>query len=79
MPDKKYCIFMIFHFIGTLNLLEGEGFIKSKWEINKSGPAKKNYSITKEGIGELNSWVEFIKDRGKIFKIFLDRFQKLGK
>lgn len=63
----------------TLNLLEGEGFIKSQWEINKSGPAKKNYSITKEGIDELNRWIEFIKDRDNIFKIFLDRFHKLGK
>ncbi|MDD3519696.1 MAG: helix-turn-helix transcriptional regulator [Actinomycetota bacterium] len=61
----------------TLNFLEKEGLIKSQWETSKSGPAKKNYSITDKGDSELAQWVEFIKYRENILKTFLKRFNKI--
>lgn len=63
----------------TLKILEKQGLINSKWEINKTGPAKKNYSITEKGSIELDNWVEFIRQRENILKIFIDRFGKLKK
>ena len=61
----------------TLKLLDSEGFIKSKWETNEAGPAKKIYSITDEGLELLSSWVAKIKERKKIFELFLKRYDKL--
>ena len=63
----------------TLKTLEKQGLIKSQWEINKAGPAKKNYSITEKGSIELNEWAEFIRQRENIFKIFLERCYNLKK
>lgn len=61
----------------TLKLLESEGFIKSKWETETSGPAKKIYSITPEGSEILSGWVAELKKRRKTLDIFLDRYNKL--
>jgi poly-beta-hydroxybutyrate-responsive repressor len=61
----------------TLNLLESEGYIISKWETNEAGPAKKTYSMTPEGIELLNSWAVDIKERKKSLEVFLKRYNKL--
>ena len=37
----------------ALRVLEQDGLIEGKWEIQTSGPARKVYSITENGRGEL--------------------------
>ena len=61
----------------TLKLLDSEGFIKSRWDTDDPGPAKKIYSITDEGLELLSSWVSEIKERKKTFELFLKRYDKL--
>ncbi|MCL4377902.1 MAG: helix-turn-helix transcriptional regulator [Actinobacteria bacterium] len=61
----------------TLKLLDSEGFIKSKWDTDDPGPAKKIYSITDEGSELLSSWVSEIKERKKTFELFLKRYDEL--
>ncbi len=63
----------------TLKLLDSGGFIKSKWETDEPGPAKKIYSITDEGMKLLSSWIKEIKERRKTFELFLKRYNKLKK
>ena len=47
----------------ALKDLEDRGFVVSRWETAGSGPARKVYSITKAGSGELNRqqqvWTSF--------------------
>ncbi len=61
----------------TLRLLETEELIKSKWDTEDIGPAKKIYSITPEGIEMLSSWVINISNRVKIFEVFIERYNNL--
>ncbi|MCL5772301.1 MAG: helix-turn-helix transcriptional regulator [Actinobacteria bacterium] len=61
----------------TLRLLESENLIKSKWETDDIGPAKKIYSITPEGLEMLSSWIADIEKRKNIFENFLQRFKNL--
>jgi poly-beta-hydroxybutyrate-responsive repressor len=61
----------------TLKLLESENLIKSKWETDNVGPAKKIYSITPEGLEMLSSWIADIERRKNIFENFLQRFKNL--
>ena len=61
----------------TLKLLDSEGFIKSKWDTDDPGSAKKIYKITDEGSELLSSWVAEIKERKKTFELFLKRYDKL--
>jgi PadR family transcriptional regulator PadR len=42
----------------ALRLLEQEGFISSRWEVQPSGPARKVYALTAMGQTELNRRVE---------------------
>ena len=62
----------------TLKLLDSEGFIKSKWETDGPGPAKKIYSITNEGLELLSSWVVEIKERKRTFELFLKRYKNIN-
>ncbi|MCX6382969.1 MAG: helix-turn-helix transcriptional regulator [Actinobacteria bacterium] len=61
----------------TLKLLESEELIKSKWNTEEIGPAKKIYSITPEGVEMLSSWVVNIIKRKKIFEVFIERYNNL--
>ena len=42
----------------ALRALEGEGYITGAWEIQPSGPARKVYSLTDQGRGELAKQVQ---------------------
>jgi len=61
----------------TLKLLESEELIKSRWDTEETGPAKKVYSITPEGIEMLSSWTVNIQKRKKIFEVFIERYNNL--
>jgi PadR family transcriptional regulator PadR len=63
----------------TLKLLESEGFIKSKWDTEEAGPAKKIYIITPEGVEMLSTWAANILKRKKIFEVFIERYNNLNK
>ena len=58
----------------TLKILEAEKLIKSKWDTEKIGPAKKIYTITPEGKEMLSIWAVDISKRKKIFEAFIKRY-----
>lgn len=55
----------------TLRNLEKRGFVKSKWDTKGTGPAKRNYEITREGLDLLHSWVKGIEQKKKALEKFL--------
>lgn len=61
----------------TLKLLEAEELIKSRWDTEEIGPAKKIYSIAPEGIEMLSGWSAHIVKRKKIFEVFIERYNNL--
>jgi len=61
----------------TLKLLDSEGFIRSKWDTDDPGPAKKIYRITDEGSELLSSWARELKERKKTLGLFLKRYDEL--
>jgi DNA-binding PadR family transcriptional regulator len=40
----------------TLRTLEENGFVRSKWETENTGPARRVYSLTKPGREHLGEW-----------------------
>lgn len=42
----------------VLHALEGKGFVKSRWETQEVGPARKYYALTAKGRKELDSATE---------------------
>jgi len=60
----------------TLRYLEKEGFVKSKWDTKGTGPAKRNYEITQEGIDLLHGWARGIEQRKDALDKFLGLYKK---
>ncbi len=61
-----------------LNKLEDSKLINSSWEESESGPNKKVYNITRDGIGELKNIISFIEDRKKILENVMKRYENIN-
>ncbi|KLO21409.1 PadR family transcriptional regulator [Marinitoga sp. 1197] len=60
----------------TLAKLEEMGLVKTDWDITESGPSKKIYKITKDGLEFLkNSKIEF-EEFKHIIDVFIKRVSK---
>lgn len=54
----------------TLRLFEEDGLVRSEWETGDSGPARRVYELTEQGIEYLHAWAASIRDT----RIQLGRF-----
>lgn len=45
----------------VLKSMEEEGLISSQWQLGETGPAKRSYALTKDGIGCLKKWAETLE------------------
>ncbi len=62
-----------------LRQLEEDMLVRSEWETDGSGPAKRVYQITEDGKEVLAVWVDYMDGQaGKLIK-FVNQFKKAGK
>lgn len=61
----------------NLRRMEETGLVKSHWDTKGSGPAKRNYIITKSGEDLLHSWVATIRKNKDILEHFLKVYENL--
>ncbi|MGO9570646.1 MAG: PadR family transcriptional regulator [Desulfomonilaceae bacterium] len=61
----------------ALKDLEQEGAVKSYWETDISGPARKWYTITDRGLERLTAFKADIEMRKQNFEFFLDFYNTL--
>jgi len=59
-----------------LRTFEKEGFVKSKWDTQKKGAAKRNYVVTAAGKKFLEDWVKAIEAKRDSLGKFLDFYAK---
>ena len=62
-----------------LRQLEGDGLVTSEWETEGSGPAKRTYRLTAEGVEALALWVEHMERQAQKLKTFIERYRSLSK
>ncbi len=62
----------------SLQELEEEGSVVSYWETDTSGPAKKWYKITDQGLKRLAEFKADIEMRMKNLEYFLQAYKKLS-
>ena len=60
----------------TLRRMERDGWVKSDWEKNKSGPDRRTYTITSEGKDFLKSATSSLTRTDKLIHRFLEGYQK---
>lgn len=63
----------------TLRRMEKEGLVKSAWETGQSGPARRCYEITGDGIDVLQSWMHTLRKRIGIIEKLLIRYDHVSK
>ena len=61
----------------TLKVLESNGFVVSEWDVEGSGPARKLYSLTKEGELHLRQWAQVLNKVGKSMSQFVRKVEGL--
>ena len=61
----------------TLNVLEKNGFVVSEWEVEGSGPARKLYSLTKDGEQHLQQWAQVLKKVSKSMSQFVRKVEAI--
>lgn len=54
-----------------LKAMEQDGFVTACWDLSNSGPAKRQYKITDEGIRCLQTWVTTLTDYNHSLTVFL--------
>ena len=61
----------------SLRTLEAHGYVCSKWETDDSGPARRVYSLTKEGERHLQEWGQVMDRLGSAMKVFAGKALEL--
>jgi len=62
----------------NLRRMEKEGFVLSSWEAAESGPARRNYTITGEGLTALQEAVPKLKQQKRQIEDFLTEYHSLA-
>ena len=62
-----------------LRQMEEDGLVKSQWEAEGAGPAKRMYTITDTGREALEGWVVFMERQAETLQAFVARYEELMK
>lgn len=60
----------------VLRALEEDGLVRSEWNADVPGPAKRTYELTEAGRRVLEHWVEALRQAQARIDFFLDRFER---
>jgi PadR family transcriptional regulator PadR len=60
----------------VLRALEEDGLVRSEWNADVPGPAKRTYELTEAGRRVLEHWVEALRQAQARIDLFLDRFER---
>ncbi len=62
-----------------LRRMESEGLVISAWDPGGTGPARRSYSITEDGLSLLTAWMETLEKRIIIINKLISRYQETTK
>lgn len=60
-----------------LKTMEGNGLIKSSWDTNNSGPAKRIFKITEDGYKCLCTWILTLEHYKDAIEIFINKTKNI--
>jgi poly-beta-hydroxybutyrate-responsive repressor len=62
----------------VLRALEQDGLVRSEWQADAPGPAKRTYELTDEGARLLDEWAAALRRSRERIDVFLERHSKGG-
>lgn len=60
----------------TLRVLEDNGHVRSTWDVEGSGPARRVYALTKKGRLYLQEWAQLLRRMGHAMIAFSERVEE---
>jgi poly-beta-hydroxybutyrate-responsive repressor len=60
----------------TLRAMEQDGLVASRWEHSSTGPARRTYALTEEGVDWLHAWAGALRESHRYLSIYLHRYQE---
>lgn len=60
----------------TLRRLEQHGYVKSTWDLQSRGPARRVYSLTRDGRKHLEEWAQVLDNLSKSMANFVTKIQR---
>jgi len=58
----------------ALRALENDGLVQSVWEKSSSGPDRRMYELTREGMERLHESVIALRSTNELLEVFLSRY-----
>ena len=55
----------------TLRTLESNGYVVSRWDVSGSGPARRLYRLSNNGLYHLSDWIEILEQMSKSMTAFV--------
>ncbi|MCP4353086.1 MAG: PadR family transcriptional regulator [Desulfobacterales bacterium] len=62
-----------------LRQLEQDGLVVSEWKTEGTGPAKRMYSLTEDGMKVLDIWIDYMQSQAEKLKNFIKIYSSLNK
>jgi PadR family transcriptional regulator, regulatory protein PadR len=62
----------------VLRALEEDGLVRSEWQADLPGPAKRTYELTEAGERVLEEWAAALRGAGAQIEAFLTRYERKG-
>jgi len=59
-----------------LRALEEDGLVRSEWDADEPGPAKRRYDLTSTGHELLRAWAKALKEMQQVVDAFIGRYGK---
>jgi PadR family transcriptional regulator PadR len=66
------------NFYRMLRGLEEEGLVSSKWDTQNTGPARRVYELTDQGLDFLQAWAVTIQQTHQSLERFLSDYQRIS-
>ena len=63
----------------TLRTLERNGYVTSTWDTEAAGPARRVYSLTRDGQVHLAEWAEIMGRLGSAMKLYAKKAARNGR
>lgn len=61
----------------ALRAMERDGLVLSHWEMSSTGPARRTYTLTEEGLDWLHAWAGALRESRRLLARFLERYEKM--
>ncbi|MFN2557548.1 MAG: PadR family transcriptional regulator [Nitriliruptorales bacterium] len=61
----------------ALRAMEQEGLVRSWWEPSETGPDRRTYNLTAEGLDWLHAWAGSLREMKRLLGTFLVRYEGL--